>query len=249
MVVEVLHLTLHCLHRVLSGIQQLSVLTIPTTKINIQGVILSEKFQDWVRCMSYEWGGLAVCVTMWQNIQGVYNCDLSSLHPLIFFSHMLLYVLYFRSSSDEHRATNKPEVSGPVGENSVRSTGNAEAGVRWWDYVTLTCLWVVQEVQRGTRGRERRPQERKAFNKQDWGQRWARQADGAWRSSVDCSQMSWAWTRTASGRLSPKIWVCGKSAQRWCRSCWMMTRRIGACRCVRRGQFVVVFEIFLLWHL
>ena len=27
------------------------------------------------------------------------------------------------------------------------------------------------------------------------------------------------------GRLSPKIWTCGKSAQKWCQNCWMMIRR------------------------
>ena len=38
---------------------------------------------------------------------------------------------------------------------------------------------------------------------------------------------------TACGRLSRKIWVCGRSVRRWCRSFWMMTRRSGAWRCVR----------------
>ena len=37
MIVEILHLTLHCLHSVLSGIQQLPVLTIPTIKIKVTG--------------------------------------------------------------------------------------------------------------------------------------------------------------------------------------------------------------------
>ena len=46
-------------------------------------------------CALYElWvgEGLAVCVTMWQNIHGVYNCDLSSLHQLIFFPHAFVYM-------------------------------------------------------------------------------------------------------------------------------------------------------------
>ena len=59
------------------------------------------------------------------------------------------------------------------------------------------------------------------------------------RLTVRLSQVSWAWTATVSGRLSPKIWVCGRSAQRWCRRCWTMTRRSGACRCVRTFSSVL----------
>ena len=33
------------------------------------------------------------------------------------------------------------------------------------------------------------------------------------------SQVSWTWKKTVFGRLSPKIWACGKSAQKCCQGC------------------------------
>ena len=48
------------------------------------------------------------------------------------------------------------------------------------------CLWVAQEVQRGSWWNKRRLLEREAFNKQKWSQSWAEKVGGVWRSMVDC---------------------------------------------------------------
>ena len=39
--------------------------------------------------------------------------------------------------------------------------------------------------------------------------------------------------RDSVWKIITKIWVCGRSVRRWCRSFWTMTRRSGAWRCVR----------------
>ena len=52
----------------------------------------------------------------------------------------------------------------------------------------------------------------------------------------DLSQVSWTWKRTVFERLSPKIWACGKSAQKSCQDCWMMIRKSTACRCDRTSS-------------
>lgn len=61
---------------------------------------------------------------------------------------------------------NQLEVSGSVGENSVRNTWSTAASVQRRNDVALSSFQMVQEVQRGTGGFGRRPQEQTAFNEQ-----------------------------------------------------------------------------------
>lgn len=88
---------------------------------------------------------------------------------------------------------------------------------------------------------EKTPSEsyKKAFNEQDWGQRWAPESADAWWSTAKClNDRMWAgfWTATVTGRLSPKIRAYGRSAWRLCRGCLMMTRMSGSCPWVRTSE-------------
>ena len=97
--------------------------------------------------MSYEWRRdrqvASPCDGSIQGVSREYKLRYQrSLQPLCFFACFYLQFKY-SSSSEEHRTVNQSEVSGPAGENSVRSTWNAAVSVRIYP---LTVRMIASKV-------------------------------------------------------------------------------------------------------
>ena len=140
-----------------------------------------------------------------------------------------------RATNNEHWGTNKPKIFNPLGKTPSQALEMLSKYMEIMQGHQLMFLSGKRGSKRGTRRWKMTPgvaSLQQAVLR--WmSSRWSRlcMANIGWL--FKWSHVSWTWKNTMFGRLSPKIWACGRSAQKCCQGCWIIFRRNATCICIR----------------